>query len=256
MATWLLSGLVAGLALGLLFGLTQGIAAEVGYGVIFGLAGGMVAGTIAWADAASGVITTRLAAGLMFGVGFGLVYGLAAGLLQGLLGGRAGGLAEGLLVGLPAGLVFGLAAGLAAGFAFRSGNRIPRRIAPMRWRRLFRPGPLLVGLLAEIVTGFLTGAFNTYGAGIVTWLGAAAGATPALTSTDVNGLDDAEHLFCPSLRSAIEAVPRAPNEPYARVKAAFKPSEHAARQAAPITLSHGHMFTVRILCILNVRPVH
>lgn len=36
---------------------------------------------------------------------------------------------------------------------------------------------------------------------------------PALTSTDVNGQDDAEHLFCPSLRSAIEAVPRAPNEP-------------------------------------------
>ena len=37
-------------------------------------------------------------------------------------------------------------------------------------------GPLLVGLLARNVTGFLTGAFNTYGAGMVTWLGAAAGA--------------------------------------------------------------------------------
>ena len=86
----------------------------------------------AWAHAAPRVIATWLGAALVVGLVFGLVAGLAVG----------------LAVGLAAGLAVGLAAGIAAGIAFGRGNKIPKRIAPVRWRQLFRRRPLVVGLLA------------------------------------------------------------------------------------------------------------
>jgi hypothetical protein len=114
----------------------------------------------AWAHAAPRVIATGLAAGLAFG--------LAAGLANGLANGLASGLAEGLVFG-P---LVGIGTGLAASLAFESGNKLPRQIAPVRWRQLFRPGPLLAGLLVGIVTGSLTGLMEYYRTGGMAWLGA------------------------------------------------------------------------------------
>lgn len=56
--------------------------------------------------------------------------------------------------GLAAGIALGLAAGSTAGIVFGRGNKTPKRIAPVRWRQLFRRGPLVAGLLAGIVTVF------------------------------------------------------------------------------------------------------
>ena len=47
----------------------------------------------------------------------------------------------------------GFAAGIAAGIAFGRGNKIPKRMAPVRWRHLFRRRPLTAGLLAGLVAG-------------------------------------------------------------------------------------------------------
>jgi hypothetical protein len=96
----------------------------------------------AWAHVAPRVIATWLGVMLAFGLATGLAAGLAAGPNS----------------GLGAGLAAGLAAGIVAGLAFGRGHKPPRRIAPVRWRPLFRRRPLMVGLLAGL------------GAGLVQWL--------------------------------------------------------------------------------------
>ncbi len=88
----------------------------------------------AWAHAAPRFIATWLGAGLAAGLSAGLWVGLSA--------------------GLSAGLLFGIGAGIVAGVAFGRGNKIPRRMTPLRWRQLFRRRPLVVGLLAGTVGGF------------------------------------------------------------------------------------------------------
>jgi hypothetical protein len=90
-----------------------------------------------WGHAAPRVIATCLAAGLVagpvFGLGVGLVFGLRA--------------------GLGTGLGYGLVVGLVVGRR----DKIPKRIAPVRWRQLFRRTPLVVGLLAALLTGLWAG---------------------------------------------------------------------------------------------------
>jgi hypothetical protein len=175
------TGFVAGLAAALVAWLGLGLAIQTMFGwTIFGnmfpIVSGMVAGAMAWAHAAPRVIATRLAAGLAAGLAGGLAGGLmcgvGAGLAAGIPDGLRAGLEVGLGYGLAGGLLYGMGAGLAAALAFRSGNKFPTRIAPVRWRQLFRPGPLVVGLLVGIVTGALAGLFESYRAGVMAWLGA------------------------------------------------------------------------------------
>ena len=168
----LVAGLVFGIAVGLEAGLAAGLTGGLVAGLVFGLAAGIAAGAMAWAHAAPPVIATGLMAGLMAGLVTGLLIGIAGGLLIGI----AGGLAAGLAAALAFGPVSGLAAGLVAALAFGNGNKIPRRIAPVRWRQLFRPGPLVVGLLVGIVTGGLTGLFDYYRIGVMACFGAGLGA--------------------------------------------------------------------------------
>ena len=85
----------------------------------------------AWADAAPRVIATWLGAGLV----------------SVLVAGPA--------LGFRPAIALGLASGIGAGIAFGRGKKIPKQMAPVRWRQLFRRGPLVVGLLAEIVTVLL-----------------------------------------------------------------------------------------------------
>jgi hypothetical protein len=166
------AGLAAGLVAGLVFGLAGGMVAGLTYGLTAGLAGGMVAGmvtgmvvgTMARAHAAPRTITAGLAAGLACGLACGLAVGLASGLTYGLTAGLAGGLMTGSL--------FGIGTGLAASLAFESGDKLPRRIAHVRWRQLFRRGPLVAGLLVGIVIGSLTGLLEHYRTGVMAWLGA------------------------------------------------------------------------------------
>ena len=80
---------------------------------------------------------------------------LGAGLVAGLAAGLAAELMWGLTVGLIDGIVAGIWVGSAAGIALGRGNKIPKRMAPIRWRQLFRRRPLAVGLLAGAVTGIL-----------------------------------------------------------------------------------------------------
>ena len=80
---------------------------------------------------------------------------LGAVLLIGLAGGLAWGLALRPVNGLGAGLVAGIGAWIVAAIAFGNGNKIPKRMAPVRWRQLFRRRPLVAGLLAGTVTGTL-----------------------------------------------------------------------------------------------------
>ena len=93
----------------------------------------------AWAHAAPRFIATWFGAALAVGLLFGLWAGLAAGLASAL----GSWLAVGLVVGLVAGIAFGY------------GNKIPKRMAPVRWRQLFRRRPLVVGLLAGLGAGSL-----------------------------------------------------------------------------------------------------
>ena len=117
-------------------------------------------------------------------------------------------LAWGVTVGLTDGIVAGTWTGLVAGLAFGRGNKIPKRMAPIRWRQLFRRRPLAVGLLAGAVTGILFGLFvlSTQGirgdlgrhmdvalrdalalglaTGLVAWLGAGLVAGMSLPGTD------------------------------------------------------------------------
>jgi hypothetical protein len=86
----------------------------------------------AWANDAPRIIATWLVAGIVVGIYAGAYAGLAAG----------------LVLGVAVGLAFGLLSG--------PGNKIPKRIASIRWRQLFRPRPLVVGLLAAgLMAGLL-----------------------------------------------------------------------------------------------------
>ncbi len=170
--TWLAFGLVVGLVFGLGFGLAEGQSVGLYFGIPLGIAGGMVAGIMAWVHAAPRVITTGLMAGLGAGVVFGLGAALVLGLVFELMFGR-----NGLVIGLVFGFVAGLVAGLVAALTFGSGNRMPGRIVSVRWRQLFRGGPLVAGLIVGIVAGALTWLFDYYQVGVVgllgAWLGAA-----------------------------------------------------------------------------------
>ena len=84
-----------------------------------------------WAHVAPRFIATCFGAVLVAGLAFGLVYGRGA--------------------VLP----LGLAAGIVAGLAFGRGNKSPKRIAPVRWRQLFRCRPLVAGFLAGLVSGLV-----------------------------------------------------------------------------------------------------
>lgn len=85
----------------------------------------------AWTDAAPRVIATWLGAGLV------PVF------------------VAGPAIGFGSGIALGLVSGIGAGIAFGRGKKIPKQMAPVRWRQWFRRRPLMVGLLAEIVTGLL-----------------------------------------------------------------------------------------------------
>ena len=106
-----------------------------------------------------------LVAGPLIGIAVGLVLGLSI----------ADGLAFGLAFGLVFGFVGGIAAGLVATLAFGNGNKVPRRIAPVRWRQLFRGGPLVVGLLLGVVAGGWLGLFVNYQTGVMAWFEAGLG---------------------------------------------------------------------------------
>jgi hypothetical protein len=105
------------------------------------------------------IIATWLGAALAAGIAWGIV-------LQPV---------DGLAAGIALGLAAGIALGLAAGIVFGHGNKIPKRIAPVRWRQLFRRGPLVAGLLAGIVTVFEISPVNIM-AGVV--VGARSGLWP------------------------------------------------------------------------------
>ena len=96
----------------------------------------------AWAPAAPRFIATWFGAGLAAGL---------AARARGRAHGRARGRAR------VRALWLGLVAGLVAGLAFGRGNKIPKRMAPVRWRQLFRPRPLVVGLLAGPWPGSCSG---------------------------------------------------------------------------------------------------
>ncbi len=116
----------------------------------------------AWAPAAPRIIATWLGAVLVAGLVGGYAYGLA--------------------YGLAGGLWFGIAYGIAAGIAAGRGNKTPKRKARLRWRQLFRRGPLVVGLLAVpavwLAAGYLAGSGLTVGfadalmSGLLAWFGA------------------------------------------------------------------------------------
>ena len=103
---------------------------------------------------------------------------LGAVLTAGLMGRIASGIVGGLAYALWSGIVLGIVAGIVAGIAFGRGNKIPKRIAPVRWRQLFRRRPLVVGLLAGLAAASpagLPGVAARLGAllavGAVAWLG-------------------------------------------------------------------------------------
>jgi hypothetical protein len=91
----------------------------------------------------------------------------------------AAGIAAGIVLQPVDDLAAGIALGLTAGIVFGRSNKIPKRIAPVRWRQLFRRGPLVAGLLAGIVTVFeispvnvMAGVVVGAAVGLVAWLGA------------------------------------------------------------------------------------
>jgi hypothetical protein len=101
----------------------------------------------AWVPAAPRFIATWLCAMLVVG----LVVGLEAGreVRHYIVFGDA------LKYGLENGIALGIVAAIMAAIAFGRGNKIPKQMAPVRWRQLFRRVPLMVGLLAGLVTGLL-----------------------------------------------------------------------------------------------------
>ena len=115
----------------------------------------------AWADAAPRVIATWLGAGLV----------------SLLVAGPA--------LGFGPAIALGLVSAIGAGISFGRGKKIPRQMTPVRWRQLFRRRPLVVGLLAEIVTvlvfipaalkgpgGTALGLVAALVVGLMAWLGA------------------------------------------------------------------------------------
>jgi hypothetical protein len=121
----------------------------------------------AWAPSAPRIIATWLGAMLVGGLAYGVAYGIWVGITY----------------------------GIAAGIAFGRGNKSPRRIAPVRWRHLFRRGPLAVGILvgsmaelaAGLVPGLVTvlgGLVEELGAGLLAWLGAGLVAGMSQPGTD------------------------------------------------------------------------
>jgi hypothetical protein len=99
----------------------------------------------AWAHAAPRVIATWL--GAVF----------AAGIAATIAGEIALTPVAGRGAGIAAGIAAGLVAGIAAGIAFGRGTKIPKRMAPVRWRQLFRRRPVVVGVLAGLVAWLLFG---------------------------------------------------------------------------------------------------
>ena len=125
----------------------------------------------AWAYAAPRIIATWLGAALAAGIAWGIVLQPAD--------------------DLAAEIALGLAAGITAVIVFGRGNKIPKRIAPVRWRQLFRRGPLVAGLLAGIVTAFeisranvMAGVVVGDAVGLVAWLGAGVVAGMSWPGTD------------------------------------------------------------------------
>ncbi len=141
----------------------------------------------ACAHAAPRIIATCLGVGLMIGLAAGLGFGLE--------------LPPGIGDGLPAGITLGLAAGIAAALAFGRRNKIPRRIAPIRWRQLFRRGPLVMGLVAGIATGGLSWGLFRFATGFLVWVAIWFGAALAawlgagvVTGTSRTGIDNTSPL--------------------------------------------------------------
>lgn len=64
-------------------------------------------------------------------------------------------LVAGPALGLVSGIALGLVSGIGAGIAFGRGKKIPKQMASVQWRQLFRRRPLVVGFLAEIVIGLV-----------------------------------------------------------------------------------------------------
>lgn len=111
-----------------------------------------------------------------------LVTGFGAGLATGLAAGLPVGLAHGLTSGVTAGLV-GLVAGSVYGFMVSSlwSRTLPRRMASLRWRELFHPISLAVG----VVFGVGFGLANALAGG--TAYGLALGVLACLTAWAVLG---------------------------------------------------------------------
>ena len=126
----------------------------------------------AWAHATPRFIVTWLATCLVVGLGTGLMTGFED--LEFFPG------------DLVDGFVFGLVLGLVLGYVFGRGDKIPKRIAPVRWRQLFRRTPLMVGLLAALLTGPWVGPGigAGIGAGLVAWFGAGLVARMSRPGTD------------------------------------------------------------------------
>ncbi|MGO9297396.1 MAG: NACHT domain-containing protein [Streptosporangiaceae bacterium] len=104
----------------------------------------------AWAYAAPRVIATCFGAVLVFGFPAGIADGIATGL------------GDGIVTGLGVGLVVAFVAGFACGR-----GKVPSRMAPVRWRRLFRRRPLGVGLLIGIGLGLWASSLTLAGVGLL-----------------------------------------------------------------------------------------
>jgi Zn-dependent protease with chaperone function len=126
-----------------------------------------------WVDAAPRVIVTWLIAGLVPL------------------------LVAGSVLGFGPGIALGLVSGIGAGIAYGRGKKIPKQMAPVRWRQFFRRGPLLVAFLAEIVTalvfvpaalsgprGTALGLVACLVVGLMAWLGAGLVAGTSRPGTD------------------------------------------------------------------------
>ena len=99
----------------------------------------------AWVPATPRTVVTWLGAAI--------VVGAAASTAAGIEGGMNGGTHAGLADALASGITFGLAAGSVAAIASGRGRKIPKRVAPVRWRQLLQPRALVFGLLAGLALG-------------------------------------------------------------------------------------------------------
>jgi len=104
-----------------------------------------------WSPAAPRFIATWLGAGLVGCLAAAIAKGIVYGIPYGITAGTADGIGDGIAYRIP----YVIAGGLVGGLAFGLGNKPPKQIAPMQWRQLFRRRPLVVGLLAGLVTGLV-----------------------------------------------------------------------------------------------------